>query len=143
MQDKLQHFFHSYGNFVYSQSCSTFDSCNIYKCYSSSEAPFLHVAQFASVLAPVFSHDKRKRDEEETSDKDGKKLKEVGMLVFPVEYLKNRTTILAKMCGTKCLFPELLQYSLAPPFPPNAMLDNSSASLSLQRTLHGGGGGGS
>ena len=26
-------------------------------------------------------------------------------------------TILAKMCGTKCLFPELLQFSLAPPFP--------------------------
>ena len=22
------------------------------------------------------------------------------------------------MCGTKCLFPELLQYSLAPPSPP-------------------------
>ena len=28
------------------------------------------------------------------------------------------STILAKMCGTKCLFPELLQYSLAPPFTP-------------------------
>ena len=27
-------------------------------------------------------------------------------------------TILAKMCGTLCLFPKLLQYSLAPPFPP-------------------------
>ena len=43
------------------------------------------------------------------------------------------------MCGTKCLFPELLQYSLAPPFPPDAMLDDSSASLSLRTTLHGGG----
>ena len=41
------------------------------------------------------------------------------------------------MCGTKCLFPELLQYSLAPPFSPDAMLDNSSASLSLRTTLHG------
>ena len=47
-------------------------------------------------------------------------------------------TILAKMCGTKCLFPELLQYSLAPPFSPDAMLDDSSASLSLRTTLHGG-----
>ena len=46
------------------------------------------------------------------------------------------------MCGTKCLFPELLQYSLAPPFPPDAMLDDSSASLSLRTTSHGGGGGG-
>ena len=46
------------------------------------------------------------------------------------------------MCGTKCLFPELLQYSLAPPFPPDAMLDDSSASLYLRTTLHGGGGGG-
>ena len=42
------------------------------------------------------------------------------------------------MCGTKCLFPELLQYSLAPPFTPDAMLDDSSASLSLRTTLHGG-----
>ena len=49
-------------------------------------------------------------------------------------------TILAKMCGTKCLFPELLQYSLAPPFPPDAMLDDSSASLCLRTTLHEGGG---
>ena len=46
------------------------------------------------------------------------------------------------MCGTKCLFPELLQYSFAPPFLPDAMLDDSSASLSLRTTLHGGGGGG-
>ena len=42
------------------------------------------------------------------------------------------------MCGTKCLFPELLQFLLAPPFPPDAMLDDSSASLSLRTTLHGG-----
>ena len=48
---------------------------------------------------------------------------------------------MAKMCGTKCLFPELLQFSLAPPFPPDAMLDDSSASLSLRTTLHGGRGG--
>ena len=41
------------------------------------------------------------------------------------------------MCGTKCPFPELLQYSLAPPFPTDAMLDDSSASLSLRTTLHG------
>ena len=46
------------------------------------------------------------------------------------------------MCGTKCRFPELLQYSLAPPFPPDAMLDESSASLSLRTTLHWGRGGG-
>ena len=46
------------------------------------------------------------------------------------------------MCGTKCLFPELLHYSLAPPFPPDAMLNDSSASLSLRTTLHGGRGGG-
>ena len=52
-----------------------------------------------------------------------------------------QSTILAKMCGTKCLFPELLQYSLAPPFPPDAMLDDSSASLSLRTTLHRGRGG--
>ena len=51
-------------------------------------------------------------------------------------------TILAKMCGTECLFPELLQFSLAPPFPPDAMLDDSLASLSLRTTLHGGRGGG-
>ena len=51
------------------------------------------------------------------------------------------STILAKMCGTKSLFPELLQYSLAPPFSPDAMLDDSSASLSLRTTLHGGRGG--
>ena len=29
---------------------------------------------------------------------------------------QKRPTILAKMCGTPCLFPELLQYSLAPPW---------------------------
>ena len=40
----------------------------------------------------------------------------------------------------KVPFPELLQYSLAPPYPPDAMLDDSSASLSLRTTLHGGGG---
>ena len=44
--------------------------------------------------------------------------------------------------GTKCLFPELLQYSLAPPFTPDAVLEDSSANLSLQTTLHGGGVGG-
>ena len=42
------------------------------------------------------------------------------------------------MCGSKCLFPELLQYSLGLPFPLDAMLDDSSTSLSLRTTLHGG-----
>ena len=50
------------------------------------------------------------------------------------------STILAKMCGTKCLFPELLQYSLTPPFPPMQCWPTRRQAFPYEQHCMGGGG---
>ena len=58
----------------------------------------------------------------------------------PETLVCTRATILAKMCGTKCLFPKLLQYSLAPPFPPMQCWTTLRQAFPHKQHCMGGGG---